>query len=113
MGGVLLFEVRMAAGGDWVTLGTLTPETLEGSVTDITGGGRDILLFRCDGARSVVSRLADPPAFDAGPLRAVRLPITGREILADLGDGHSYELDVISEKRRGYRARWTHRGGGE
>jgi len=112
-GGVLLFEIQRNADGDWKTLGILTPETLEGSVTDMTGGIRDILLFRCDGARSVVSRLAGASDITAGPVRAVKIPAAGLETLAELGDGQSYEREVISDNLTGYRARWTHHGGGE
>jgi hypothetical protein len=107
--GTLLFEIRKGAG-DWVTLGAMAPGEPEGSVTDVTGGGRDILLFRCDGARSVVSRLAGAIDFDIGPgTRVVMLPDGGREILAELAAGQSYERDVISDARREYRARWSHR----
>jgi hypothetical protein len=111
--GTLLFEIRHADGGDnWITLGTLTPEDRDGSITDITGGGRDILLFRCDGGRSVLIRLVGALDVTAGPVRAVLLPPEGREILAVLGDGQSYERDVTSDALTEYRARWTHHGGG-
>jgi hypothetical protein len=114
--GTLLFKIWHDNGedgaGGWVTVGSLTPTDREGSITDITeDGNRDILLFRCDGARSVISRSADALDFTVGPDRVV-LPVMGREILAELGVGQSYERDVTSDAGREYRARWTHRGGG-
>jgi hypothetical protein len=109
MTGTLLFEVRPAGGDNWIRLGTLTPETPEGSVTSMTGdGGRDILLFRCDGARSVVSRSAGGFDFTVGQDRIV-VPVDRRETLAELATGQSYERDVTSDAGREYRARWTHR----
>jgi hypothetical protein len=108
--GTLLFEVRPAGGDGWVTLGILIPEDPEGSISSMTGdGGRDILLFRCEGVRSVVSRSVGGLDFTDGPDRIV-VPLGGREILADLGAGQSYERDVTSDALREYRARWTHRG---
>jgi hypothetical protein len=105
--GTLLFKVwRDGDDCGWVTVGALTPESPEGSITDITGGRRDVLLFRCDGDRSVVSRSAGGFDLEVGPDRVV-VPIE-LEILADLGDGQSYERDVTSDAGREYRARWTH-----
>lgn len=108
MTGTLLYEIQLPGKSDWTTLGTLTPGMPEGSITDMAeGGDRDILLFRCDGARSVVSRSVGGVDVEAGPVREVRS--LGREVLAVLGDGKSYERDVTSDTLRRYRARWTHR----
>ena len=112
MRGTLLYEVRFAGGDSWVKLGALTPGAPEGSITSMTeDGGRDILLFRCDGARSVISRSVGGLDFEAGPDRVV-VPVEGREILAELAVGQSYERDVTSDAGREYRARWTHCGPG-
>jgi hypothetical protein len=110
MGGTLLYEVRLSAGSDWVTLGTLTPGEQPGSITDMTeDGDRTVLLFRCEGDRSVIVRSADGADFEAGPDRVV-MPSRGLEVLAELGDGQCYERDITSDALREYRARWTHRG---
>jgi hypothetical protein len=107
--GTLLYEVRPPGTGKWITLGTLSPAADAGSITDMAGGRRDILLFRCEGERSVISRSAGGIDFDAGETRAVA-PLEGLETLAELGDGQVYERDVVSDSGREYRARWTHRG---
>lgn len=108
MTGILVYEIALPGDSNWTTLGTLTPDTPEGSITDMTDGGRDILLFRCAGDKSVVTRSVGGIDVEAGPDRVV-LPLKGREILAELGDGQSYERDVTSGTLREYRARWTHR----
>jgi hypothetical protein len=110
MTGTLLYEVRLSAGSDWVTLGTLTPGAQPGSITDVTeDGDRHILLFRCFGDRSMIARSAGGTDFEAGPDRVV-MPNGGLEVLAELGDGQCYERDITSDALREYRARWTHRG---
>jgi hypothetical protein len=107
--GTLLYEIRVAGASDWTTIGSLGPVDREGSITDMTGGRRDVLLFRCEGGRSVISRSAAGIDFESGPDRVV-LPLDGRrQTLAVLGDGQAYERDVISDAGREYRARWTHR----
>ena len=112
MSGTLRFEALLPGGSGWAPVGPLLlAGDDEGSITDIAeAGARHIILFRCDGARSVISRSAGGIDFEAGPHRVVGL-LGGREILADLGDGESYERDVTSaDLRVAYRARWTHRG---
>jgi hypothetical protein len=109
----LTMKAWVPGAGEWITVGTLAEGDPEGSITDITGdGGRDVLLFRCEGARSVISRSAGGFDFEVGPkLRAVA-PLAGREVLAELGDGESYERDVTSaDTLREYTARWTHHAG--
>ena len=112
--GTLLFKMWHDTGDDdggsgWVTLGELTPESQPGSVTDSAeGGSRRIIVFRCDGDRSVISCSAAGFDFEDGPDRVV-IPAGGLEVLAELRDGQSHELDVTSESGREYRARWTHR----
>lgn len=110
--GTLLCEVQLPGESGWVTLAALTPEMPEGSITDTAQGGRDIIMFRCEGDRSVISRSADGIDFEAGQLRAVLLPIEGRETLAELSGGQVYERDVRSDQGIAYRARWTHRDAG-
>jgi hypothetical protein len=110
--GTLLYEIQPPGAGAWTTAGTLSAADREGSITDTTGpGARDIILFRCDGDRSVVCRSAGGIDFEAGPVRAV-LPLEGRETLAELRDGQVYERDVRSDRGIAYRARWTHRDAG-
>jgi hypothetical protein len=108
--GILLFEVGPRGGGTWATLDTLDPATPEGSITDITGDGRrDVILFRCEGSRSVISRsVAGIDYRDDGGKKRVVVPLGGVDVLAELSDGQSYERDITSDAGLGYRARWTH-----
>jgi hypothetical protein len=107
--GILLFQVWPPDGTGWATLDTLTPASPEGSITSMTGdGGRDVLLFRCEGARSVIWRSAGGVDFEDGPNRVV-MPLKGREMLAELHDGGVYEQDVRTDRGIACRARWTHR----
>lgn len=112
MTGILLFQIWPPDGTGWATLDRLTPASPEGSITSMTGdGGRDVLLFRCEGERSVIWRSAGGVDFEDGPNRVV-MPLKGREMLAELYDGQSHELDITSDALREYRARWTHQDDG-
>lgn len=111
MTGTLLYEIRPSGAKDWLTLGTLTPGDQEGSITDITDGRRNVLLFRCEGERSIVSRSVGGTDWEVGAERVV-VPLAGRERVAVLADGQSYERQLLSDAGLEYRARWTHRANG-
>jgi hypothetical protein len=108
--GTLLYEIQPPGSSAWQTLGVLRAADRAGSITDTTEpGSREIISFRCEGHRSVISRSAGGIDFEAGPVR-VLVPLKGSVTLAELGDGQVYEQDVRSDKGIAYRARWTHRG---
>lgn len=111
MTGTLLYEIQPPGSSAWRTLGVLRAAGRAGSITDTRPGSREIISFRCEGNRSVISRSAGGIDFEAGPLRAL-VPLKGSETLAELGDGQVYERDVISDRGIAYRARWTHRASG-
>jgi hypothetical protein len=112
MTGTLLLEILPSGERDWTTVGVLRAADRAGSITDTAGpGAREIISFRCEGDRSVISRSAGGIDFEVGPLRAL-LPLGGHVTLAELGDGEAYERDVTSDRGIAYRARWTHRDHG-
>lgn len=106
--GTLLYEIQPPGQAGWQTLGVLRAADREGSITDTRPGSREIILFRCEGNRSVISRSAGGVDYEAGEARTV-LPLQGRVTLAELNDGDFYERDVTSDRGIAYRARWTHR----
>ncbi len=113
MTGTLIFEVRPNPGGAWLPIAELGPHDREGSISDNQPGGRDVILFRCDGHRSVIHRSAAGADFDLGsltgrPIRAV-IPSGGLDLIAELTDGQWHEMDVRTDRGISRRVRWTHR----
>lgn len=109
MTGTLLLEVRPPGAGEWKTASVLGPADREGSISDTRQDGvRDVILFRCEGGKSVISRAGGGIGFEAGQVRSV-LPFAGRETLAELAAGEVYEQDVRTDQGTCCRARWTHR----
>jgi hypothetical protein len=107
MTGTLLVEIQLP-GQDWQPGVALAPQDGEGSISDICGpDARHIILFRCQGETSVVARSTGGMDFTEGLSRYVLAE--GRELLAELADGQSYEQEVTSDSGVPYRARWTHR----
>lgn len=104
----LILEVS-AGGSGWRRAAALNPGDPEGSISDNRGGGRDVLMFRCEPGRSVIRRSSAGVDFEDGPDRVV-LPLAGFEELASLGPGESFERDVITGRGISCRVRWRHVG---
>jgi hypothetical protein len=108
--GTLLLEVRPPGASEWKTASVLGPADQEGSISDTRPDGvRDVILFRCEGGKSVISRSGGGIDFEEASQARVVLPFAGRETLAELGAGEVYERDVRTDRGTCCRARWTHR----
>jgi hypothetical protein len=102
----LILEV--SGGSDWKQAAVMNPGDPEGSVSDNREDGRDILMFRCEAARSVIRRSTGGADFETGPGRVI-VPF-GFEELAVLADGESFERDVTTDRGVSFRVRWRHVG---
>jgi hypothetical protein len=103
----LLYEIL--APTSWQPVAVINQTDRIGSISDISQGVRDIILFRCYGDHSVIYRSVGGADFevDGTTARGV-LMIEGMEALAKLHNGESYEQAILSDHKLAYRARWTH-----
>jgi len=103
-------RVEMYAGGKWSEAGLLKPGDQPGSLSDSSIGEtparRDVLIFRCLGDRSRVTRSAGGVDLCTGPDRHVAT--VAEEMLADLQPGQSFEKTVWLDSGRSFLVRWTH-----
>ncbi len=103
-------EVR-AQDGPWRPVAALTRDSQPGSISNNLpsrlGGGRDVIMFRCEGGHSVISRSSAGADYEAGPDRV--LLTAGDVELARLHTGESYEMAVTTDRGVSCTVRWTHR----
>lgn len=102
----LLLEGRFGNTGRWTVIASLGPHDPPGSISRITPGGRDVIIFRCAGDHSVIERPIAGADWETGAQRVIAT--TGTEVLATLTAGQSYEADVVSDRGVAYTARWSH-----
>lgn len=95
-------------GGDWRPVCILHPGDPEGSFSTRGPDGRDVILFRCEQARSVVYRSAGGVDTEtgAGPHRIVMS--SGEDTLAVLPPGESFEMPITTDRGFTGRMRWRH-----
>lgn len=97
-----------ASGSEWKRAGVLNPGDLPGSLSDCHDGVRDLIVFRCEGTRSVISLSMGGADFEFGDERAI--VTDGLKELASLGPGESFERNVTTDRGLSCRVRWTHAG---
>jgi hypothetical protein len=108
--GKLLFERRTAGSSQWVAIAALRPASGAGSLkNNRPGGDREIVLFYCEDAHSVVLQTVDGNDYEVDPLTRIVSAADVQE-LARLGPGESYEMDITTDLGVRATARWTHVG---
>lgn len=101
----LILEVS-AGGSGWKRAAVLNPGDREGSVSDCRDGHRDVILFRCDGDRSIIRASATGMDFEAGDERTV--VTLGTAELAALTAGESFARYVTTDRGMSCQIRWRH-----
>jgi hypothetical protein len=95
-------------GRRWRHLTALTAESAEGSISAARPSGtRDMILFRCDGDRSVIRRSTGGYDWEDG-LTTVIVPVGGFEEVTVLTAGECYELTASTGRGVPYTVRWRH-----
>lgn len=98
-------EARLKAG--WVPVGPVIREGDQpGSVSNKTADGRELILFICQGNRSLVIRSRN--GFDIEKGADQEVFSQGFERLAALAAGESYEMPVTLPHGLSVDIRWTH-----
>jgi hypothetical protein len=103
-------RVEMYAKDEWREVGRLESGDKPGSMSDNDVGEiparREVLIFRCLGDRSVITRSVAGADACIGPNRSV--VAVAEEILADLQPGQSFEKTVQTDNGFSFLVRWTH-----
>lgn len=102
----LLVEVATAEG--WLPASVLFPGDPEASMSSNHPRGRDIILFRCEQDRSVISRSTGGADWETGGGTGRAIASLGIAELAVLGPGESFELTATSDRGHTHTVRWTH-----
>jgi hypothetical protein len=105
----LLYEACLPGGDEWTPVAVVSSVDRGGSLSDISQGYSDLVLFRCYGSHSVVSRSVGGVdyALEDGGVTGF-LPLGGLAELARLRRGASFEMRLVSDRGVAYGARWTH-----
>lgn len=91
--------VEIGACGEWAETGRLEPGMAPGSMSNNAGEQRDVVVFRCEGAYSIVERSQVGVDMEVGLLRGITT--TGFEQLARLADGEAYEMEIQTDRMVG------------
>ncbi len=104
-------EVRPKGQKQWVKLGTIKPGDLPGSILDVSKGQRDVYVFDCapDNSKSTIYRSRFGADWDAGKAARVAALLEGIDVVKEIKQGESHELEVTTERGHPGTYRFTHR----
>lgn len=99
--------MEIGSRDEWAEVGVLTADDREASMSNVASGHRELILFRCEGTHSVISRSKAGVDYETGPMRA--MVTTGVEEIARLEPGEVHETTIQTDRMvEPMKLRFTH-----
>ena len=111
----LHIEVFHPTNKNWVRVGEIHPTDPKGSMSDNkSDGNRDVYMFGCepDDSKSTIYRSGAGVDTEVGVFREISMDPSRLEVVRELRNGESYEMDVNTDKSpEKKKVRFIHRKG--
>lgn len=110
----LHIEVFNPGNKEWVRAGEVHPTDPKGSMSDNKPNGRDVYIFECakDDSKSTIYRSGLGIDIEVGKFREISMDASRLEIVKELKDGESFEIEVKTDRSPEKRKiRFTHKKG--